>query len=63
MLYGEKMKIKKFIKNAIRVLKVTRKPTKEEYFGASKITGLGIIIIGLIGFGIYLIFNLLGIFG
>ncbi len=57
------MGIKGFLKNCMRVLKVTRRPTKEEYFSASKITGLGIVIIGLIGFAIFLIFHFLGIFG
>jgi len=52
-----------FLKNCRRVLKVTRRPTKEEYFTSSKITGLGIILIGGIGFLIFLIFHFLGIFG
>lgn len=60
---GEDMWLKKFLKNCIRVLKVTRRPTREEYLSASKITGLGIIIIGLIGFAIFLIFHFAGIFG
>lgn len=60
---GEDMWLKKFFKNCARVLKVTRRPTREEYLSASKITGLGIIIIGLIGFAIFLIFHFVGIFG
>lgn len=39
-----------------RVLQVARKPSKEEYIGASKISALGIAVIGLIGFVIFLIF-------
>ena len=57
------MALKGFFKNCMRVLKVTRRPTKKEYTTASKITGLGIIIIGSIGFVIFLIFKLSGIFG
>lgn len=38
-----------------RVLKMARNPTNEEYARTSKITGLGIIIIGGIGFLIYLL--------
>jgi len=57
------MNIKGFLKNCMRVFRVTRRPTKEEYFNAAKITGLGILIIGLIGFAIFLIFHILGIFG
>ncbi len=38
-----------------RVLKMARNPTDEEYAKTSKITGLGILIIGAIGFLIYLL--------
>ena len=38
-----------------RVLKMARKPTDEEYSKTSKITGAGIIIIGGIGFLVWLI--------
>ena len=37
-----------------RVLKMARNPTSEEYSKTSKITGLGMIIVGGIGFLIYL---------
>jgi len=57
------MGLKSFFKNCVRVLRVTRRPTREEYKIASKITGLGIILIGVIGFVIFLIFHFLGIFG
>ena len=57
------MRIKKFLKNCARVLKVTRRPTKEEYFTAAKITGLGILLIGSIGFVIFLLFHTINIFG
>jgi protein transport protein SEC61 subunit gamma-like protein len=38
-----------------RVLRMARKPTNEEYEKTSKITGIGIIIVGAIGFVIYII--------
>jgi protein transport protein SEC61 subunit gamma-like protein len=38
-----------------RVLKMARKPTNEEYEKTAKITGLGILLIGLLGFIIYII--------
>lgn len=38
-----------------RVLKMARKPTNEEYEKTSKITGAGILIIGGLGFLIYLL--------
>ncbi len=41
-----------------RVLKMARKPTNEEYAKTSKITGLGIILIGGLGFLIFLVAEL-----
>ena len=38
-----------------RVLKMARKPTNEEYEKTAKIVGLGIVLIGLLGFVIYII--------
>lgn len=38
-----------------RVLKMTRNPTNEEYSKSSKITGAGILLIGGIGFLIFLL--------
>jgi protein transport protein SEC61 subunit gamma-like protein len=38
-----------------RVLKMARKPTNEEYEKTAKITGLGILAIGALGFIIYII--------
>jgi protein transport protein SEC61 subunit gamma-like protein len=38
-----------------RVLKMARKPTNEEYLKTAKITGAGILLIGLVGFVIYII--------
>jgi len=44
------MKAKRFGKECLRVLRVTKKPTKEEFKTIVKVSGLGILIIGLIGF-------------
>ena len=38
-----------------RVLRMARKPTNEEYQKTAKITGAGILLIGAIGFIIYII--------
>ena len=38
-----------------RVLKMARKPTSEEFAKTSKITGAGILLIGGLGFVIFLI--------
>ncbi len=39
-----------FIRECSRVLKVTKKPTTEEFKTIVKVTGLGILAIGFIGF-------------
>lgn len=38
-----------------RVIKMARKPTNEEYEKTAKITGLGMLLIGALGFIIYII--------
>ena len=43
-------KIKRFGIECWRVLRITKKPDKEEFRTIVKASGLGIIIIGLIGF-------------
>jgi protein transport protein SEC61 subunit gamma-like protein len=48
-------KFKSFLKECKRVLSITKKPDKEEYLSIVKITGIGILAIGLIGFIINLI--------
>jgi protein transport protein SEC61 subunit gamma-like protein len=47
-------KVKRFIKEAMRVLRITKKPSKEEYKSIVKVTSLGIAVIGAIGFIIFL---------
>jgi len=48
-----------FIKQCQRVLKVSRKPDREEYINVAKVTGIGIILIGVIGFIIIIISQLI----
>lgn len=50
-----------FIKQSKRVLKVAKKPDREEFFDFSKVTAIGIAIIGVIGFVMVLIGQLLGL--
>jgi protein transport protein SEC61 subunit gamma and related proteins len=45
---------KTFFRECVRVFKITKKPTREEYKTISKVAGLGILIIGLIGFLVHL---------
>jgi protein transport protein SEC61 subunit gamma-like protein len=42
-----------------RVMRMTRKPDNEEYGKVLQITGIGLILIGAIGFLIYLMWNFL----
>ncbi len=55
MNFWIKMGINKFIGECHRVLKVTRKPSMEEFKTVVKASGLGILIIGAIGFVVYMI--------
>ena len=48
-------RFKTFVRECVRVFKITKKPTKEEYKTISKVAGLGILIIGLIGFIVHLV--------
>lgn len=51
----------KTIKDCKRVLKVSRKPDKQKYLEFSKIVAIGIAIIGVVGFIIVLIGELIGL--
>lgn len=51
----------KFIKDSKRVLKVARKPDGPEYLELAKISAIGVAIIGVIGFAIYLVAALIGL--
>ncbi len=52
------MTVKSFINESIRVLKITKKPTAEEFKAIVKVSGLGILAIGAIGFVVQLISQL-----
>ena len=52
-------KLKNFIKECMRILKITKKPTTFEFKTIVKVTGLGIIVIGFLGFVIQMIKTLL----
>ena len=43
-------KTKSFLKECSRVLKITKKPSKQEFWMVVKVTGIGILAIGLLGF-------------
>jgi len=44
-----------------RVVQIARKPTKEEFTSSGKICAAGLLVIGLAGFTVFLIFMVLGI--
>ena len=52
-------KLKTFGKECLRVLKITKKPSGDEFKTIVKVSGLGILVIGLIGFVIQMINQLL----
>jgi protein transport protein SEC61 subunit gamma-like protein len=47
--------VREFFQNCKRLFKVARKPDQEEYLRVAKITGLGILLIGAVGFAIMLL--------
>ncbi|HLC90363.1 MAG TPA: protein translocase SEC61 complex subunit gamma [Candidatus Nanoarchaeia archaeon] len=51
----QQSKFKRFIKESVRVMRIIKKPNKVEYVAALKVTGLGIAIIGALGFIIFLL--------
>jgi protein transport protein SEC61 subunit gamma-like protein len=52
-------KMKSKLREYARVLKITKKPSKQEFISVLKITGLGTILIGAIGFLIFIIITYL----
>jgi len=55
------VKLKTFLKECKRVLKITKKPTKDEFQMIVKICAIGMALIGVIGFIITIAATLLGI--
>tara|TARA_Y100000310_G_C20627422_1_gene786728 strand:+ start:122 stop:367 length:246 start_codon:yes stop_codon:yes gene_type:complete len=55
------VKLRSFILECKRVLKVTKKPSMQEYKAIVKVTALGMLVIGLLGFIISMIAIMAGI--
>ena len=51
-------RLKSFIYECIRVFKITKKPGKEEFLIIVKVSGIGIAVIGMIGFAIQILWQL-----
>jgi protein transport protein SEC61 subunit gamma-like protein len=47
------------LKQYVRILQLTRKPSMDEFLTISKVAGAGILLIGIIGFVVYLIMVLI----
>ncbi|MFH1399556.1 MAG: protein translocase SEC61 complex subunit gamma [Candidatus Woesearchaeota archaeon] len=50
-------KLKRSAKEYWRVLRITKKPTNEEFQTIVKVSGLGMLFIGLIGFLLQMIYH------
>ena len=59
--FKKTMEIVSTLRRYFRVLQVARKPNKEEFNVSAKISAIGIVIIGAIGFAIFLAFIFMGI--
>jgi len=53
--------IKSFIKQCIRVWQLMKKPDRKEFTTIAKVSAIGLILIGLIGYVISLIIEFIGI--
>jgi protein transport protein SEC61 subunit gamma-like protein len=53
------LKISETLQGYLRVLRVARKPTKDEFLSSAKVCGLGMGLIGLVGFLMFVVFRLL----
>lgn len=43
----------------LRVLKLTKKPSRDEFLMIAKVAGIGILVVGAIGFIIYVLLTML----
>jgi len=50
-------KLKRNLKEYKRVISIARKPNREEFVAILKISGLGILLVGVIGFSIQLLYQ------
>lgn len=53
------MEFAEIVKRSIRIVHISRKPTGAEYNKVAKVTALGIILFGVIGFIISILFGLI----
>jgi protein transport protein SEC61 subunit gamma-like protein len=48
-------KLKSFYNQCVRVFRITKKPNRTEFLSIAKVSGLGILAIGLIGFCVHVV--------
>jgi len=51
--------ISKRLEEYVRILKLAKRPKREEFFKISKIAGAAMALVGIIGFSIYLLMSVL----
>ena len=49
------LKIKETLENYMRVLRIARKPDRQEFMFTAKVCGMGMFVVGIVGFALYLI--------
>lgn len=54
------MNIREILQNYMRILSIAKKADKDEFVDTVRICGIGIAIVGVIGFAFYLVSNLVG---
>lgn len=54
------MPIRESLQKYTRVLQIMKKPSREEFVAAAKVTGIGALLIGLIGYVVYVIMITIG---
>ena len=54
-----KQSVGQAIREHLRVLKLTKKPSREEFLTIAKVAGIGILAVGAIGFIIYVLLTML----
>ena len=57
------MALKSFFKQCVRVWHLLKKPSKEEFWTVSKVSAIGLGLIGVIGFLIFLAMSFFGLVG
>ncbi|MDY6931943.1 MAG: protein translocase SEC61 complex subunit gamma [Halobacteriota archaeon] len=56
---NNKISVSQKLNEYIRILRLSRRPSREEFSKISRISGIGILLIGGIGFLIYLLMKVL----